>query len=322
MAVGTSIRAGRATALLCAVQSAKGTIATNFANSSATRLWTESAFIDAGRKKSQPRWMMQTQCQDTNSRCSLPERPAGHFIVNATPASVEFMLRSNFGGYSSPTFTYASQVNEWLTLGWVEDTASGATQNFVRIKDAWVHTLGINVDALGKMTLRADYAGRSTAVQALDAGGITFPTVPMDPADVNIFAGRDVTFIRDPASANVSLSVHELKLTLSQGLDHRWDMMANLTDVHKSWKIHARVEFTSRVSAETWAILTNARAGTKQTFRMVATAPSPSKTLTINLYEMDFEVEPLGHEDREYVDFRAVGEAHKSGSNFVSITLA
>lgn len=327
MVTPTKVRAGRATALLAALQAAKGTAVTNFtAATGVGRLWTDKGQDDASPSKSDPAgWMLLPQLE-TGARYSASRAIAGTLACKATPKSLEILLRSNWGAFAAGSFSLASQVNEWLSLGWVENVASGASEYFHRIHDAWIHRIRLHGGRRGALLLEAAYAAeRDTAPVALNAlGGITLPAAPIAVDDKNVFAGRQVRLFRDPTGANQEIDLHSIEITLDQNLGTGWDMMAGAPMVFKKGFPGPRVtiRFEAHVADETWTLISNARAGTKQRFRLQASAVSPAKTLQIDFYEVDFEVEPLGHEGRRYVTFAGVGQAHRDGSgNFVSISL-
>lgn len=327
MVTPTKVRAGRATALLAGLQAAKETAVSDFtASTGVGRLWTDIAQDDAAPSKSDPAgWMMVPQLE-TGGRYSSSRAFAGGLVCKATPKSLEILLRSNWGGFAAGAFTLANQVNEWLSLGWVENAASGATEYFHRIHDAWIHRLTLLSGRGGPILIEAEYAAeRDTAPVALNAiGGITLPARPIAVDDQNVFAGRSVRLFRDPTGDNQELDLHSLEVTIDQNLGTRWSMMDGAPMVFKRGFPGPRVTISieAHVADETWALLSNARAGTKQRFRLQATAVAPAKTLQIDFYEVDFEVQPLGHDGLRYVEFAGVGQAHRDDSgNFVSISL-
>lgn len=321
----TNQRVARATALLAAVQSAKGTIATNFTAAGAGRLWTSSARVPVGRPYLDFDGDMQTEVGDTSSRIRLPEEPVGDFTAYATDASVQLILKNSYGTYSGGTFSLVSQIasTQWLTLGWVEQTASGATEQFVRMRDAWIHLVTFRrVGPDGVLTMDCEFAGRVITPQALNAGGITLPTSPMMPTDTNYFTVRDTAFRRDPASANVAIRVSELSIKLDQGLVFEWDDLSQLFSVIKRGKLRPEVTFRGCVADESWVMLTNARAGTKQRYRVTSTTTNAAKTLTFDFYEMAWEFDAIGHNGKGEMEFNARATARKTGLNFLTITLA
>lgn len=320
----TNVRAARAMALLACFQSAKGTAASNFTTTDTTQLWTAEDALQAGQQKSTAERGLMTSGAGpgTTERTNVGERPMGELLVHATPASLEWLLRSNWGTYSGGAFTLLDQVaaTQWLTIAYVENTLHTSAK-LVRISDAWFHRLALEIrPPQGIVEVRAAFAGEVVTPADLSGGGVTLPSTYTP--DRNVFAGATAILTRDPSSANVQIRLYSLDLVLDQGLHHEWDMMRGKYTVYKTGRPEVLCRFGGVISDETWAILTNSRAGTKQQFRIVATAPSPSKTLTINLYEMDFEIRDLGRIGQETRAFEAVGRAHVSGSNYVSITLA
>lgn len=327
MTAPTNVRAGRVTALLLALQAAKGTPVSDFTAGSAGRVWTDRAQDDVSPPKSDAAgWMTQPQLE-TLGRYSLEDAFQGAFVCKATPSSLEWLLRSNWGPYSSGAWTLAGQVSEWLTLGWVEDVAGGAGRYFHRLYDAWVHKLVLRAGTFNPLSLEAWWAGeRDSDPQDLAAlAGVTLPGGVMSPADVNVFPGRLVQLFRDPAGANEEIPVDSVEVTLDQGLGTAWDMMRGVSAVWKTGHPGPRVgiRFEAHVSDETWALITAARAGAKARYRLTARCQQPSKTLQVDFYEVDFKVESLGHDGNDYVRFRAAGQAHLDDSgNFVTISIS
>jgi len=329
-------RAGITSRLLMAFQSAgpnggKGVVVDDFTTSDAAILWTEEPQIDAGRLKSDGGpWMTQLEAEDQTGRYSRPEQPTGIIRAVATPESVEFFLRSNWGPLAAGVFGLKPQINEYATLAWVEDYRAGSTQNLVRIRDVWLHAIRFRAARQDRLVMEADYAGRSpgqldpsVSVDALNAlpGGVVLPASPMTPGDFNKFPNIVGEFRRDPTGANVQIRISELELTLDQNLTSEW-VEAGGWDIGKLGKTKVGITFTGNVVAETWDILNDSRVDTKRQFRIIAKAQAPSKTLTIDLFDVSFEIERLGYlPGRAYVEFKATGQAFKTGTDFVTIGL-
>jgi len=322
MTVPTNVRAGRVTALLAGFQSARGTPVSDFTAGTAKRIWTREADVDS------PLEFMAETFMDSGGGVGLsayhapPEKPAGALQVIATPTALEMLLKSNFGAYSAPNFTLASQVSDtrWLTLAWVEKIG-GTTERFIRIRDCWVHRLDLGIAGpQGRLEASAEYAGRKVLVQTLNGGGITLPASPMQPSDKSPFPAAYTFLTRDPAGAAVELRWKGIRMTFDQGLAHPWDMAAGLHDVYKAGKLTAELEFTSEWSDETWAIHDLNLARTYQTYR-VESAAENGRTLTVDFRNVAFRIDPPGHGGKLYKPFRAVGRASVSGSNFVSVSL-
>ena len=278
MSVPTQVRVGRATACLLARQAAKGTIATVFTGASATTLRRSEDLIPIERPWSEDDdCMTSTGVAETAARFRLPEAPAGSVRAHCTPASARFLLRNNFG---SSSYAIVPQIpaTEWLTLAYIDDTATGATQNLVRVRDVWFHRVTITSDTpTGFVEIVGDYAGIATAVQALNAGGVTLPAAPMAASDNNVFAPGDVTFVRDPAALNVEIpQISHLEIEFDQRLGTMWDMMSQQQEVWKAGLLRARVRMRGTVGDETWAILTDSRAGTKRRSRPTCRRSPPS----------------------------------------------
>jgi hypothetical protein len=306
-----------------AFQSAKGTIANDFTASGAKAVWCSGAEIDAGTDVESEEWADSSLGPPAGGQWVRPDRPAGTIPVMATPTSLEWLLVSNYGAYSAPTFSLATQIasDRWLTAAWVESVASGSTENLVRLRDLWFHRLDISGNGpQGRMMVEAQYAARAVAIQSLSGGGVTLPASPMSPSDKSPFPNAKIEIRRDPAGANVALRWRAFRLTLDQGLAHEWDPAAFAFDVWKRGRLRAGLEVLCDWSDETWTVLTNARAKTAQTYRVKATAEDGS-ILTVDLHNVIFSVDRTGRNGMEYAPFRAVGQAAVSGSNFVSLSL-
>ncbi len=323
MTLLTQVRAGRRTAIFGKFQSARGTVVNSFAT--ADRLWTYRGGISQGPRVSEGAGMETSLGPGTGAAYVLPDRPAGGISVIATPASLRTVLDSNFGAFSGGAWTLASQVSNtrWLTLA-LEESVDGGTYKVVRLRDAWFHRVAIAADARGMLMLDAEYAARKQLNEAINAGGVTLPAAPAQPSDKEIFPFGNVTLTRDPASANVDIRFRSLRVILDQGLSHGYGQDDALYDVSRKGPLRARIELSSDWADETWAILTNSLAGTKQRYRIVATTDDATpQTFTLNLYDVLWSVADDGHEGKDYNEFRAVGMARVDGSgNFVSMALA
>ena len=319
----TGVRAGIQTALLIAKQSAKGVLATNFTTADSTRVWSETPMVDFGRRKSRPGpWMTSTRSEATGGRYGLSKLQEGTITTKCTPKVLELFLRSNWGPYAAGVFALGTQIAEWYTLAWLEK-AENDDHKLVRIRDVFFHRLTLLVRPLQAVLIRADYAGIEPVEADAPVAGVTLPAMLANnptPADTNVFAAQDVQFRRDPAGANVSLVYHNLDVTLDQRVLAKYWMTSGPT-VYKGGKTNVTVDYRSKAADETWPLLQNAMNGTKETFRMLATAPSPVKTLTIDMPELDFEFEPIGHNGVTYTELAGHGQSHESGAVFASISL-
>jgi len=326
MVTPTKVRAGRVASLLGGVQSAKGTPLDSFTTGTAGRLWDDETEDGVPPVKSDPSgWMTKPQLESAG-RYTDPRPFLMGFSVKATPFSLELLLRSNWGPFAAGAFTLADQVNEWLSLVLVENNQAGATEYWHRIYDAWVHRLTLAADLQTPLTIVADAAAeRSSAVTALDAPGGTFgPSAQLPVGDKNVFPGRLVRLFRDPAGVNQELALHALEVVIDQGLGTEDDMLRGITSVFKQGNPGPRVTLKAEaiLSAEAWVILTRAIAGTKERYRLTATAQAPAKTFQMDFYEVDFEADPIGRDGQQYVKFSGMGQAHRDDSgNFVSISL-
>jgi len=323
MPVPTNVRAARVTALLLAFQTAKGTLVSDFTTADAIKVWREAVTLPAHREISADAWMDSSLGPGEAARYRRSEKPAGVFRVAATRENLEWLLKSNYGAFSGGTFTLATQValTRWLTIGWVENVAGG-TQQFVRIRDAWIHKLDfVARGPQDRLEILAHWAGRTSSVQALNGGGITLPASPMQPSDKAVFPVANVQVIRDPSGANVELPIDFARLTLDQRLRHVRDQAEQLYSVSKAGKLHATLEIGSRrLGDELWTLLSNNRAGTDAQVRFKATVGS--SVLQVDLYNLLLQPHEIGVEGQEVHPFLAAGEATRDSSgNFVTVTL-
>lgn len=335
MVVATSVRAGRATRLLLALQSAKGAPVRNFTASgvSVASLWDENAEVDIGKSFSAPGpWMTGFNAEAASGRYEVPRAAQGTITMQAMPtAGLSLLLQNNWGTVASGAYTLTSQVNKWATLCWIEDNslASATPQNLVLLADAFIHTIELRVESTGKVLVDAHYAAEAEPeVRALDelatAPAITLPA-SLEPVDHGVLQGRSTTLVRDYGGANQSIPFDRLTLTLNQNLsDFGWDQMRQVARVAKAGKTKTRLQLTGIVSAQTWAVLSAATAGTKQTYRLTIGGITGSASLTVTMRNVNFEVSPFGKRGQDYVRFQGTGQAHETNFTgaYVDITLS
>jgi len=294
------------------------------------RVWTQDIEVDSGRSKSRPGpWMSTSSSESSSGRYSMPEQPRGVIRALATPETVDMMLRSNWGPPTAGVYVLKSKVNEWMTLAWVEDLASGSTQNLIRTSDAWIHRLTIrNHRTDGRVLLIGEYEARENTVNALNAlpVGVTIPASPAAPADQRVYPVMRAEFTSDPGGTPVKLLYTELDITLDQRLSGEWTF-SDKWDVWKRGKTLVTVDLKGMLSYETWTLLDAARAGTKGRFLFSATAPAlaplSASTFSIDIKSMDFEVDEIGHDATNgWVTFSASGRAliDSSSGDFLTIT--
>lgn len=310
-------------AVLMAVQTGEGAVVTDFTTAGTARLWTNDALIDGGTGKNEQGGTSMTSEQDhESSRYEIVLPKEGRLIVKATPESVEFLLRSNWGPFSSGTFTLSNQVNEWFTLLYLESVIDGDSQKAFRLVDTFFHRVTILAADHAEVLLDVEYASRSRLIGA--NSGLTLPTLAPNsaaPADLNVFAVDDVEFVRDPAGDNVKIR--------NSSIGARFDQQAAIDDamtrddavVHKMGDELVSIAFSGQATAESVKMLEDAAANSKQTFRTTLTAPSPASTLTLEMNNMDFDVEGLGHVGLDSRELVGTGVATLLGSAFVDIML-
>lgn len=307
-----------------AIQSAEGTIVDDFTTATAKRVWSKVAEIDPAPAVNDPaeNHMSQGGGPPTEGEYETKEGPSGVIEAHCTPQSIEFFLRNNFGPFAAGSFSLASQVTEFLTLAWVENrfAPTSSTRRLVRIKDAWISALIIEVLATGMVTLIAQYSGSDRDVKKLNAlGPVTLPPAPIDPTDRNLFAGRSKTLTRDPSGDNEKVEFDSLRIVLSQGLTSEWTM-SDAWDISKMGNLIVTLELESKTADEQWNILD--KATTQEAYRLTLLAASPAKTLTFDFTDVTFRKRPVGHDGQIYRPYLSVGYPKKNSSgSFVAISL-
>ncbi len=332
MTVTTNPRASRSVRALMALQTVKETPADDFTVADSDILWTAAKMFDHGKERIELGPTMTSDLAETvDGDAELPRARVGRVFAQATPKNVELLLRSSWGPFAAGAFTLDSQVNEHASFAWVEDRfiAASPAQRLIRITDAWTHLVELSVESVGKAMIAGSFAGESRDFADLDAlGPITLPAPPMTPLDRNVFPGRNVSLIFDPAGANVTLPFESLMLSLDQkiigGELGQWDMMRFLPGVFKQGKTTAILQVRALLGDQWWDVIDDMEGEVRNDYRIVLTAPSPARTWTIDLFEMNFRADPLSYDGPSgRAVFSGVGRAHddKSG-NFVDITLA
>lgn len=324
-AVPTNTRAGRRGRLVARFQTAEGSPQSSFASGTgAVAFRTEETGIDATLPYEEPGpWMTSLDGEAATSEHRLTDEPADLFVAQATPGALAMLLKSNWGTPVAGVYALASQVEStrWLMLGWYEDTVLAVGHKLVRIQDAWVHRLHlVSEGPRGPLLAVAEYAGSTVLVGSYSGAPSIVPT------DDNVFAAQACELRRDPAGANQSIRFSRLAVTLDQGLiggksDADWDMMRQRADVAKLGRPSVTLDFRGECNDETWTMLTNARAGTRQTFRFKAVATQPASTLTVDFVGCVSQFRPTGHVGRGFREFDGTLRAGTISGSFVALSL-
>jgi len=256
----------------------------------------------------------------------FPDKPEGTFSAIGTYSALKWLLQSNYGALSAGTFTLATGITDtrWLTLAHVEDRfgAGTVTRKIVRLQDCWIHKLGLEWSATESkyLLLRAAYAGRKVLVQAQNAGGITFPTAPMQPSDRSLYPIANTILRRTDGRLTYYYRIRNLRVTFDQGLGMDWDMGSDMWSVYKAGSLMAELEFTADWCDETWALVDLARAGTKSTY-FLSSQSEDGTTLRVFLQGVVLKVSPESLAGQTHSPFHAKGYATQVGSDFVQVDL-
>lgn len=321
MATATNVRSARQVALLLAMQSVQGTPIINF--SGATVAFSTAPEIPISPVKSEEeKWMAETLASDETDTFNIGDQPEGRIVAPATPAVLDLLLRNNWGNKTGNDYNLVSQINEWLTLAWIEWTAAGNIGKVVRIQDLWVHKLRINAPGPGGFVrMFGDFRGHYILPTDKGSGGVTLPGSFANERNPFI-VGDDTTFIKDPAGTPLPIRWRELDITLDQNpAPHRWSMGDLRFDVYKAGPTQVQVDFRAEVSDEVWTLITDSRAGTKHQFEFVATAQAPAKTLTITMNKIEFKFKEIGHSGKEMREIKGSGRALLDDDEVTTISI-
>ena len=318
--VPTNVRSPRTSAILMALQSAEGTLATDF--SSGARLWENETSLPVSQPiQEEPRGAeTQDLSDDVSMRHDAPDGEAGRIVCKATPESVEFILRSIWGQFSGGAFTLNTQPKEFFSLALVESSVLSEAQKLVRWRDVMFRRVVFKAADFEEVIIDAEYihSGRTVGVN----GDVTLPTLNVDkpgPADTNIFSYRASEFFRG-TSVELRQSRIEVTLDVSGVSDHS---ETGGVRTRKLGPAQAIIEVVAQVSDEAWTVLTNADAGTEEGFRFSSKSPSPVKTWRLDIKNTRFSFDPLSRVDLNVVDFVGRGKAMVgSGGSFVGFTLS
>lgn len=325
MVVATNPRPGRVWRTLAALQSAKGTAVTNF--SGAAQVWGTAAVADFAREQLRPDWWMSFPKGDfENARYDVLRLRRGTLAAHATPTLMSYLLRSLFGSLSGSTFTLTGYVNAWLSLGFVEDrTLTNTGLRFVRLYDALIHDLTLEIDGTGFVDVLAHYAaevGDSSTLAGVAGLGVTLPAAPMASTDRDVFPGRSATLWRDPAGSNVQVPFEKLSVQLNVNLDEYWDQFGQRARAIRRGPLTTTITAHGRAGDEYWQAALDANSGEKKTYRVIITEPVTGHALTLTFYNVSFSVAPNEVRDQEYQPMIARGMATQDLSdNFVGVTL-
>lgn len=304
---------------MIAEQSAQGSPATTFS----TRLWTEDDKFAIGTPKRDHggQAMTQEEGDDVSSRYNLPDESSGRILVKATPESVDFLLRSNWGPLTGSNYTLQSQVPKFFTVAFVESVVGSDLQKMIRYPDAFFHRLTFIIRDLGPVLIDAEFISAPKLVST-NAGLVAMTPDDPAPADINVFTMRDAEFRRDPAASNVDIRFSAIVATLDQRGTNAFSMTGEVR-TRKLGRTRASLVVSAQISDEVWILIDNSTAGTKEALRVRTTAPSPAKTLTLDFFNTNFQFEETGRAGLDMVE--AVGEAiatRDALGNFVTLTLS
>jgi hypothetical protein len=154
--------------------------------------------------------------------------------------------------------------------------------------------------------------------------GVTLPPAPMDSTDRNVFPGRAATLWRDPLATNTAIPFENVNIKLSVNMDKYWDQMGRCERAIRRGPINCAVVVRGKPGDEYWrmALDSNANPNGNQAYRLILPEPVSGHTFTMTLYNLMFDVPPIGLRDKEYDPIVAEGMCTiDAAGNFVGITL-
>jgi hypothetical protein len=252
-------------------------------------------------------------------------KPVAALKGYATPKNLEALLRS-WGGYwqnvggGQENLVLTENLNELATLALVENKNTPNPEYVTRAWDMWAHRVLLTLSpGPSALMVEAGFIGRDYDRTALNAlGGITLPSSFAPPGMEPRFTPINTRLFRDPAGANVSVAVEELQIEFEQGFGHEnWNDRAPI--VAKRGYTTIALKLRGTFEDETYAILKDAEAVTFRRFK--AQFVSDSKSLVIDLANVDFTVAPVGWRNGRFV-FEVDGEAFMGDDEvFATISL-
>lgn len=321
-AAPTKIRSARKMAVMATLQPTRGTAVTDFTTAAAARLWTTDARFDVvALKRDEPSPnMTSADGHPEGYRYNILDARNDLIQMEASPEVLDLMLENNFGTLTAGSFALRPQVSQYLTLALVESVDDADAQKVVLHSDAFARILTISGEFQEPMVIDADILAETEAITSNTA--ITLPVMTQSspsPADViNIIAMRNCTFKR----AGVSIRFSRVAVTLDQQAEAGHTMTGGVR-IKRIGKTRAMVEFRGEVNAESFQLIENSIASTKESMIVEMNAPSPSTTYTFDFKNADFDVLPVGHSARGMIELDGVAVATVgTGGSFVTITKA
>lgn len=321
----TDRRLFRLAAVLHGFQTVQGTPVADFTTAATRVMWAKLFDIDPGLVKDDFQGSTATPKKRQEGRFLKERKPVALLHGGATPKNLEWLLRSWGGTWSGgPTLTLAftNTIGEFSTLAMVEKVPVPNTQKVMRLWDAWAHHVTLSMaSGLSILEVNARFAARDFDRTPLNAlGGITLPASYAPPA-IDVFAPHGFRLYRDPASANVSVAVRELRIEFVGGLQHEtWNDVSPQV-VSEGWNA-VKVSFRGVWMDETYAIETDVETLPIVFKRFKAEWTSGSKNFTIDMRNVDFTASPTGWRDGLFREFEVEGEAYLNSSDqYIDVTL-
>lgn len=322
----TEQRPGRSGALLYGIQSAKTVIVDDFTAPDTGVVWSSRFGVPGAQEFNEaPEWHM-SKADAPSQDFDTKEGPKDVVQSQMTPDLVDKFLRNAWGPAVAGVFSRASQVNEFLTLAWVEDRFDPgvSTERLIRISDVLIHRLAFEIESNGEAEMVGDYAGRSSPLEVkLNAlGGVTLPAAPMEPSDKNLFTGRSALLTRDPAGVAEAVAFDKLTVVIDRLLSEDYHMSEGSSDVAYG-SVLVTLILEAQAAEESWNITDKTQAEASEDYRLVLTAPSPASTLTFDFHDVLFRSGIFGHDGREYLPYVATGFPKlDSSDDFLDIVLS
>lgn len=322
----TERRLYRNAAILQAFQPTPDVPVDNFSTIASRPIWARVMEFNPGIVKDDPQGTTGTARKRREARYLQNVLPTVRLMGGATPKNLEWLLRSwggNWTGGPTLSLNITEQINELVTLGLVEKVVPPPNpQQFVRIWDAWAWRIELAMlSGLSTLDVTADFAARDWDRTPLNALPPIVLPVTFAPPAIDVFAPHSFRLYRDPAGANVSIAIRELKIVLEHGLLHEtWNDRA--PQVVKEGYTRVLVSIRSIWQDENYAIEDDAEAQAIPFKRFSAEWTNGAKNFKIDMRNVDFLASPTGWSDGKFREFTVEGEAYlDDAGNYVNITL-
>ena len=305
--------------ILQAFQSALGSPVDNFDTVENRVMWMKRVDFNPQVVKGDIQGTHGSMKKRKEGRYEQSRKPIVTMIGGATPRNIEWLLRAWGGSWTgTPTLTLGltEEINEFVTLAIAEKTdVIPNPQNFIRIKDAWPHTLRLTMASrLSVLEVDARFIARDFDYTPLNAlGGITLPSSFAVP-EIAVFAPHDARLFRDPAGSNDSIAIERIELILEHGFDHE-TYNDTLPQIVKQGYTSVKIKLRSAWMDETYLLHNDALTQIPTFKRFEAKFTVGAKVFRMVMENVDWKPTRTGWAQKKWMRFDIEGEAYLDASD-------